>query len=130
MILAITFVPVIFSLFLLPVSMVSPCSYVVFVTSSNTVEAIFQGHWDAMALTAFNGAYLAFYCGLFYLCARFTFQISNEIAKPEGKVFFQVIILLALFSCSFLKVIQGSFFVNWTGAYGFWGGCLRFWQTW
>ena len=130
MILAFTFVPVIFSLIIFPVSLVGPCSYVAFIAIANSLVEVPKGEWAVLALDAVDVAYLALYCGIFYLFAGLTYRISNEFEKSAGKIILQILFLLAVFSCSFLRVIQGSTFVNWTGAYDFWGGCARFWQTW
>jgi hypothetical protein len=129
MILALTFVHVFFSSFSWPVSFVGPCGYVAYVTLANSVEIVAQGHWEGLAIEAVNGFELAFYAGIFYLCARFTFRCSKGIPAPTIKLIFQFLVLSVVFSCSFLRVIQGSSFVNWTGAYDFWGGCARFWAT-
>jgi len=129
MLLAFTFVPVFFSLILAPVSTVAPCSYVAFVTSFNSISLVSQGHWEGLLIEAVNILYLAIYCGIFYLCGRLLFRVSEGFEKPAGKISFQLIVLLIVLSCSFLRVIQGSSFVNWTGAYNFWSGCARFLET-
>ena len=101
-----------------------------FITLFNFLMEVTKGEWAGLALDAVKFVYVALYCGIFYLFAGLTYRISNEFEKSAGKILFQILFLLTVFSCSFLRVIQGSSFVNWTGAYDFWGGCARFWQTW
>jgi hypothetical protein len=126
---AFTFVPVFFCYSPAPVSFVGPCCYVAFVTTSNYIHELSQGQWEGLAFAAINYLYVAFYVGIFYLSARLTYHTSEGFEKPAGKYSFQFLFLLILFSCSFLRVIQGSSFVNWTGAYDFWSACARFWET-
>ena len=128
-ILAFTFVPVWFSLVSAPVSFVGPCGYVAFVTLSNFLKMASQGHWQVLGLTAINLLDVALYTGVFYICARLMFHVSEEFEKVAGKISFQLLFLLMVFSCSFLKVIHGSSFVNLTGTYDFWTGCARFWES-
>jgi hypothetical protein len=126
---AFTFFPVVFSLILFPVSMVGPCSYVAFVTASNFFATVSQAGCFGLLIDGFNYLIIAVYCGLFYLCARLTFTLSNEFEKAAGKILFQIICLLIVFASSFLNVIHSDSFVNATGTYNFWTGCVRFLET-
>ncbi len=128
-VLAFTFVPVWFSLSSWPVSFVGPCGYVVFVSAANFWTMVSQGHWEGLGLPAINLLYVTLYMCVFYFCARLTFHVSEEFEKPAGKTSFQLLFLLIVFSCSFLKVIHGSSFVNLTGTYDFWTGFARFFES-
>jgi hypothetical protein len=123
---AFTFFPVFFSLILFPVSMVGPCSYLVFVTASNTAPGIADGKWLWLGIDGVAVVYLALYCGLFYLCARLTFCFSQKWPHPVGRTFLKIIFLLIIFSSSFLNVIHANSFANSTGTYDFWSGYVRF----
>ena len=130
-ILAFIFVPVIFPLG--AVSMVGPCSYVAFVTLPKVVIALFQSNSITIEsesvityIIAFYFAVLIFiYCGLFYVCSRFTFRISQKSLGPSGPLFFQIVFLCIVLSCSFLNVIHSDSFVNSSGTYNFWTGAIR-----
>jgi|GEM_PF-3383430 len=132
--LAFTFVPVIFPLG--AVSMIGPCSYVAFVTLPKVIASLFYDNsvpsidgTISFLFTCYSLLFFILYGGLFYLCAHFTFRFSWEESNSKGRLFIQTIILIIVFSCSFLNVIHADSFVNATGTYDFWNGAARLLKT-
>ena len=78
----------------------------------------------AQALWSFG--HLAAYVLLFYAAARFTFCLSGRFESRTIRVSIQVVVLLALFSCSFLRCITYSSLAGSGGTYTFWGAVSRF----
>jgi hypothetical protein len=121
MILAVIFVPVLFYFFF--GALVAPCCYAVVqlfvgVDPSGWRQAIWLlGH-------------VVIYFGLFYGAARFTFWASQLASGKRAQTAIQVVILLGLFACSFLRVIEESEMrYGMSGTYDFWGACIRYAQT-
>ena len=121
MALAITFVPVLFFYFLS--ALVAPCSYLIF-----RMLTYFDQNYLAQEVVAL--LYLTIYIGLFYVTSRCTFWASMLASKRTTRIAIQSLILLGLFSCSFLRVIeQSGLRVGMSGTYNFWGACVRYLQT-
>jgi hypothetical protein len=117
MVLAIMFVPVLFDYFW--GALISPCCY--------AILTIFSDQRIIAELTAF---YVAVYLGLFYLLARISFWSSNLFPNRTGKKAVQMLVLVLLFSCSFIRVIQEDVAApgdnEQTGTYNFWKACARY----
>lgn len=59
------------------------------------------------------------YFGIFYLCARKSFQFSQHLSSP-WRIGFQITALSGLFCLSFLEVNRGTAFVNEVDAGNVW----------
>ncbi len=70
--------------------------------------------------------HLAVYLLLFYAAARATFWLSSRPDSQAGRSTIQVAVLLALFSCSFLRAITYSSIQGQGGTYTFWGAVSRY----
>ena len=70
--------------------------------------------------------HLAAYLLIFYAAARFTFWLSGRFESRPVRVSIQIVVLLALFSCSFLRCITYSSLWGNGGTYTFWGAVSRF----
>ena len=70
--------------------------------------------------------HLAVYFLLFYAAARATFWLSRRLDSQAGRSTIQVAVLLALFSCSFLRAITYSSIQGQGGTYTFWGAVFRY----
>jgi hypothetical protein len=115
--LAVTFVPVLF--FFITGGLVAPCCYEAF--------TILEGKPGLVGLRLL---YLFLYLVLFYLLARISFSLSSLPANRTAQVGVQILFLLLLFSCSYLRIIHETTFEDKTfddsGMYNFWEACARF----
>jgi ABC-type Fe3+-siderophore transport system permease subunit len=117
MVLAVMFVPVLVGFFLW--GLIAPCCY--------QALTILEGKPGLSGLRIFS---LIVYLGLFYLLARVSFWLSGSIANRTGQKVMQVLFLVLLFSCSFIRVIHESAAGGGTndnsGTYNFWEACARY----
>ena len=65
------------------------------------------------------------YALIFYAAARATHWLSFRPAARPARWTRQIIVLVALFSCSFLRVIHYDSIQGRGGTYTFWGACAR-----
>lgn len=114
---AATFVPVILFFGIVVYSV--PAAYIVFFAGYTLIRGKL-----AQALWSFG--HLSVYLFLFYAAARFTFRLSEGFESRTTRVSIRVAILLALFSCSFLRCITYSSLAGSGGTYTFWGAVSRF----
>ena len=70
--------------------------------------------------------HLVAYLLLFYAVARATFGWSSRPSSRVGRATIQVAVLLALFSCSFLRAITYSSIQGQGGTYTLWGAVSRY----
>lgn len=86
---------------------------------------LFYGKFVPSAL-AFG--HLVAYLLLFYLAARGTFWLSMRSEARAIRLSVQVLVLLAVLSCSFLREITYSSIQGQGGTYTFWGAANRFFE--
>lgn len=84
--------------------------------------ALFHGKW-LQSLWAFG--LLLFYLVIFYTLALITFLVASRPSSRGIRTAIQTAVLLALFSCSFLKVLTYSSIQGNGGTYNFWGAVQR-----
>ena len=121
MVLAVLFVPV---LFIVPFSaLMAPCSYLLFefVTRFNPRKL---GAGEIVMIF-----YLGYYFMAFFVIAWCAFQASTLAKRKHLKLMIQCLLLLGLFSCSFLTVIRSQGAGGNSGIYNFWTACARYWKT-
>jgi hypothetical protein len=80
----------------------------------------------AQALMSFG--HLAVYLLVFYAAARVTLWLSTRPDSQTVRSTIQVIVLLALFSCSFLRAITYQSLAGRGGTYTFWGAASRYFE--
>ena len=72
------------------------------------------------------GIYVACYLGLYYLVARVSYYLIGLTRHSTTIVCLQIAILLALFGCSFLRVLTYGSIQGRGGTYTFWTAVERF----
>lgn len=115
--LAVTFVPVLLN-----------CGIVTYIVPSGFI-AIFAGGAlvrGKLAQAFWSFGLLAIYLLIFYAAARFVFWISTRSTSPTVRRGVQLIALLALFSCSFFRVVTYSSLQGNGGIYSFWTATSRY----
>ncbi len=115
-VLAVIFVPV--DIFYFMGNLIVPCCYLI-------LGGLLAGLWDWGGII-FGGVYIALYLGLFYLFARVSFNLISRATNAKLRLALQILVLLAIFSCSFLRVIVNSGFRGNSGTYNFWTACVRY----
>ena len=115
---AFTFVPVVFFFFF--GALVAPCIYLVF-------DAAFGPGGELIKFLEVGQ--IAFFIGVFYLCARLAYRVSKFFNKGTAQNIVQGLTLLVLFSCSFLSVINESDVCHQSGTYNFWSACVRYLES-
>lgn len=117
LILAITFVPVIF--FFGMVVFVVPTAWGFFGTFHQLYRAEFP-------IACIYSIYSLVFTGIYYGFARLAYWMTSLVGLKQGRVAAQSAILLALFACSFVKVLTYASFGGHGGTYTFWGAAERF----
>ena len=84
---------------------------------------LFRGDW---ILSLWTLAHLALYLGVFYAFGRLVFWLSTFPASQSSRSTIQLVALLALFACSFIRVITYDSIAGVGGTYTFWGAVSRF----
>lgn len=69
--------------------------------------------------------HLAFYVMVFYAGARAAFWLACRSQSSTGRLAIQGVVLLALFLCSFLRVMTYSALQGRGGTYNLWGAVSR-----
>ena len=118
LVLATIFVPV--DIYYLMGNLIVPCCYLI-------LAGLLAGEWN-MGGIIFGGIYIAFYLGLFYLIARITFSLIGRVSIQKLRLALQILVLLAVFSCSFLRVIVDSGYRGNSGTYNFWSATNRYFE--
>ena len=114
---AAAFVPVILNFGL--IAYVVPSAYIAVGIGGSLFHAKF-----IQSLWAFG--HLATYLLLFYAAAHATFWLANRSKSRAVRSTIQVAVLLALFSCSFIRAITYSSIQGQGGTYTFWGAVSRY----
>jgi hypothetical protein len=113
--LAVLFVPVLFFFGFGALS--SPCCYAIY--------SILEGRTHGAPSYIMVG-YLVTYIGFFFLIATGIFWVTGLFANSQVRTAIQVVSLLALFACSFIKAIEESGGRDFeSGTYNFWTACAR-----
>lgn len=114
---AATFVPVLLNFGI--VVYVVPTAYIaVFVGGTLGRGKFAQAFWSF--------GHLAIYLLVFYAAARLVFWLSERTSSPVLQRAVQVVALLALFSCSFVRAITYSSIQGGGGTYTFWTAIARY----
>ena len=72
----------------------------------------------------------AFYTAIYYGLARLAFRVTAPAQRRQTRVAIQCVILAAVVSCSFLRVITYSSLGGQGGTYTFWGASERAIEKW
>ena len=115
--LAATFVPVLLNFGI--VVYVVPAAYIALFVGGTLVRGKFvQAFWGF--------GHLAIYLLVFYAAARLVFWLSECTSSLVLRRAVQVVALLALFSCSFVRAITYSSIQGGGGTYTFWTAVSRY----
>jgi ABC-type Fe3+ transport system permease subunit len=117
LILAITFVPVIFYFGL--VVFIVPTSWGFASTFHQLCRAEFP-------IACMYSIYCAIFTAIFYGFGRLAFWMTSLVESKRGRITAQSAILLALFACSFIKALTYGSIAGRGGTYTFWGAAERF----
>jgi hypothetical protein len=118
MLLSVLFIPVLLNMGL--AMLIAPTCYLIF-SLFTTTENFFG--------MLFVLIHIFVYCSAFYVAALITFWLSGGASWPRVvRITLQTMFLLAVFSCSFARVIEGSSFREGTGTYNFWGAVHRYFE--
>lgn len=74
------------------------------------------------------GFYSLIYSSIFYLAARVTFWVTSRLTRQHLGLAVQCLLLVGLFSCSFLRVLTYSSMQGRGGTYTFWGAVDRYFE--
>ena len=96
-----------------------PAAYIAVFVGATLVRGKF-----AQAFWSFG--HLAIYLLVFYAAARLVFWLSERTSSPVFRGAVQVVTLLALFSCSFVRAITYSSIQGDGGTYTFWTAVSRY----
>lgn len=114
---AVVFVPVIFDRGI--VLYIIPTGYLGLIAVGTLIRGGFM-----LALWALS--FIAAYLVLFYTAARVVFGLSTRLASQGLRQAVQITALLALFSCSFARVITYHSLRGAGGTYTFWAAASRY----
>lgn len=114
---AVVFVPVIFDRGI--IVYITPTAYLGLVALGTLIRGKFMA-----ALWGFS--FIAAYVLLFYTAARVVFGLSTRLASKGLRRATQITALLALFSCSFARVITYHSLQGAGGTYSFWTAASRY----
>ncbi len=118
MTLAMLLVPVLFDFGM--AALYAPCCYAVYLVAWVPLNS-----WEVALL--FIG-YFVFYGAFFYGLARLSFWAGHRVAGRWIRLA-QGLVLVAVFSCSFIRAIKIADWGYGTGTYNFWEACARFSKT-
>lgn len=114
---AAAFVPVLLNFGI--VVYVVPAAYIALVVGGALVHGrLAQAFWSF--------GHLALYLLVFYAAARLVFWLSERTSSPGLRRAVQVVALLALFSCSFVRALTYSSIQGGGGTYTFWSAVSRY----
>ncbi|MDH4477305.1 MAG: hypothetical protein QE274_12600 [Verrucomicrobiaceae bacterium] len=114
---ATTFVPVLLNFGLVVYAV--PAAYIALFVGGTLVRGKF-----AQAFWSFG--HLAIYLLIYYAAARLVFWLSERTSSPVLQRTVQIVALLALFSCSFVRAITYSSIQGGGGTYTFWTAVSRY----